>query len=428
MMSQQTKMMSEETNPFAIAQHQFDLAADRLDLDVGMRAVLRVPQRELAVNFPVKHDDGSIHVYSGYRVQHNITRGPAKGGIRYHPAVDIDEVRALAMWMTWKCSLVNIPFGGAKGGVVLDPKLLSQNELERLTRRFATEISVIIGPERDIPAPDMNTNAQVMAWFMDTISMNRGYTIPAVVTGKPLGIGGSLGRVDATGRGVSIVTREAAKHLGVRLEKANVVIQGFGNVGSVSAEILAEMGCRIVAVSDVTGGYYNRQGLDIPAMIEHVRASQNRSLAGYEQRGMERTTNAELLELPCDFLIPAALENQITGLNANRIKARVLIEAANGPTTPDADEILYDRGVFVVPDILANAGGVTVSYFEWVQGLQEFFWTEEEINERLERIMMRSFATTLELALKERISMRLAAYLVSVKRVAEATVLRGIYP
>ena len=427
-MSQQTKMMSEETNPFAIAQHQFDLAADRLDLDVGMRAVLRVPQRELAVNFPVKHDDGSIHVYSGYRVQHNITRGPAKGGIRYHPAVDIDEVRALAMWMTWKCSLVNIPFGGAKGGVVLDPKLLSQNELERLTRRFATEISVIIGPERDIPAPDMNTNAQVMAWFMDTISMNRGYTIPAVVTGKPLGIGGSLGRVDATGRGVSIVTREAAKHLGVRLEKANVVIQGFGNVGSVSAEILAEMGCRIIAVSDVTGGYYNRQGLDIPAMIEHVRASQNRSLAGYEQRGMERTTNAELLELPCDFLIPAALENQITGLNANRIKARILIEAANGPTTPDADEILYDRGVFVVPDILANAGGVTVSYFEWVQGLQEFFWTEEEINERLERIMMRSFATTLELALKERISMRLAAYLVSVKRVAEATVLRGIYP
>lgn len=428
MMSQQTKMMSEETNPFAIAQHQFDLAADRLDLDVGMRSVLRVPQRELAVNFPVKHDDGSIHVYSGYRVQHNITRGPAKGGIRYHPAVDIDEVRALAMWMTWKCSLVNIPFGGAKGGVVLDPKLLSQNELERLTRRFATEISVIIGPERDIPAPDMNTNAQVMAWFMDTISMNRGYTVPAVVTGKPLGIGGSLGRVDATGRGVSIVTREAAKHLGVRLEKANVVIQGFGNVGSVSAEILAEMGCRIIAVSDVTGGYYNRQGLDIPAMIEHVRASQNRSLAGYEQRGMERTTNAELLELPCDFLIPAALENQITSLNANRIKARILIEAANGPTTPEADEILYDRGVFVVPDILANAGGVTVSYFEWVQGLQEFFWTEEEINERLERIMMRSFATTLELALKERISMRLAAYLVSVKRVAEATVLRGIYP
>lgn len=428
MMSEQTKVMSEQTNPFAIAQHQFDLAADRLDLDVGMRAVLRVPQRELAVNFPVKHDDGSIHVYSGYRVQHNITRGPAKGGIRYHPAVDIDEVRALAMWMTWKCSLVNIPFGGAKGGVVLDPKLLSQNELERLTRRFATEISVIIGPERDIPAPDMNTNAQVMAWFMDTISMNRGYTVPAVVTGKPLGIGGSLGRVDATGRGVSIVTREAAKHLGVRLEKANVVIQGFGNVGSVSAEILAEMGCRIVAVSDVTGGYYNRQGLDIPAMIEHVRASPNRSLAGYEQRGMERTTNAELLELPCDFLIPAALENQITGLNANRIKARILIEAANGPTTPEADEILYDRGVFVVPDILANAGGVTVSYFEWVQGLQEFFWTEEEINERLERIMIRSFATTLELALKERISMRLAAYLVSVKRVAEATVLRGIYP
>jgi glutamate dehydrogenase (NAD(P)+) len=361
-------------------------------------------------------------------VQHNITRGPAKGGIRFHPAVNIDEVRALAMWMTWKCALVNIPFGGAKGGVVVDPKPLSQAELERLTRRYAAEISVIIGPERDIPAPDVNTNPQVMAWIMDTISMNRGYTIPAVVTGKPIGIGGSLGRTDATGRGVSIVAREAAKHVGLRLDKAAVVIQGFGNVGSVSAEMLAGMGCRVIAVSDVTGGYYSRQGLDIGAMLQHVRNSPNRSLAGYEQGGMERTTNAELLELPCDILIPAALENQVTGLNADRIKTRLLIEAANGPTTPEADKILYDKGVFVVPDILANAGGVTVSYFEWVQGLQEFFWSEEEINERLVRIMSRSFANTLELALKERISMRLAAYLVSVKRVADATVMRGIYP
>ena len=421
-------MTSEQTNPFAIAQHQFDLAAQHLALDGGLREILRVPQRELAVNFPVKHDDGSIHVYSGYRVQHKITRGPAKGGIRYHPAVDLDEVRALAMWMTWKCALVNIPFGGAKGGVIVDPKQLSIHEIERLTRRFAAEISVIIGPEKDIPAPDVNTNPQIMAWIMDTISMHRGYTVPAVVTGKPLRVGGSLGRVDATGRGVSIVGREAAKHIGMRLDKATVVVQGFGNVGSVSADMLAKMGCRILAVSDVTGGYYSRQGLDIPAMLEHVRRSPNRSLAGYEQRGMERTTNAELLELPCDILVPAALENQITGLNANRIKARILIEGANGPTTPEADKILYDRGVFVVPDILANAGGVTVSYFEWVQGLQEFFWTEEEINERLERILIRSFANTLELALKERISMRLAAYLVAVRRVADATLMRGIYP
>ena len=421
-------MTSEQTNPFAIAQQQFDLAAERLDLDDGLRRVLRVPQRELSVNFPVKHDDGSIHVYSGYRVQHNITRGPAKGGLRYHPAVDIDEIRALAMWMTWKCALVNIPFGGAKGGVVVDPKQLSIYEIERLTRRFATEISVFIGPERDIPAPDVNTNPQIMAWFMDTISMHRGYTVPAAVTGKPIGVGGSLGRIDATGRGVSIVTREAARHVGMRLDKATVVVQGFGNVGSVSAEMLARMGCRVIAVSDVTGGYYNRQGLDILAMLQYVRASPNRSLVGYEQRGMERTTNAEMLELPCDILVPAALENQITGLNANRIRARILIEGANGPTTPEADKILYDRGVFVVPDILANAGGVTVSYFEWVQGLQEFFWSEEEINERLERILVRSFARTLELALRERITMRLAAYLVSVQRVAEATTIRGIYP
>src|SRR5919199_36790 len=379
-------MGSEQTNPFAIAQHQFDLAAERLNIDDGLRRILRVPQRELSVNFPVKHDDGSIHVYSGYRVQHNIVRGPAKGGIRYHQSVDIDEVRALAMWMTWKCALVNIPFGGAKGGVIVDPKQLSVHELERLTRRFATEISVMIGPERDIPAPDLNTNPQIMAWIMDTISMHRGYTVPAVVTGKPIGIGGSLGRIDATGRGVSIIAREAANHVGLRLDKSAVVVQGFGNVGSVSADMMAKMGCRV--------------------------------LAGYEQRGTEQITNAELLELPCDILIPAALGNQINSLNADRIKTRILIEAANGPVTPTADQILYDAGVFVVPDILANAGGVTVSYFEWVQGLQEFFWTEEEINERLERIMMRSFANTLDLALKERISMRLAAYLVSVKRVA----------
>lgn len=413
-------------NPFQIAQHQFDIAADILNLDHGMRSILRVPQRELSVNFPVKMDDGSVRVFTGYRVQHNITRGPAKGGIRYHPAVDIDEVRALAMWMTWKCALVNIPYGGAKGGVIVDPKDLSISELERMTRRFASEIMLLIGPEKDIPAPDVNTNAQVMAWIMDTVSMHRGYTVPAVVTGKPIDVFGSLGRTDATGRGVSIVAREAAKHIGLRFDQARVVVQGFGNVGSVSADLIAKLGAKVIAVSDVYGAYYHPRGLDITAMISHMQ--QYRSLKEYIQPGLERMTNAELLELDCDILVPAALENQITGANAERIKSRIIVEGANGPTTPTADEILYDRGVFVVPDILANAGGVTVSYFEWVQGLQEFFWSEEEINERLERIMMRSFSSVLDLALQHNVPLRTAAYMVAVKRVADATLIRGIYP
>jgi glutamate dehydrogenase (NAD(P)+) len=371
-------------------------------------------------------DDGSVRVFTGYRIQHNITRGPAKGGIRYHPGVNIDEVRALAMWMTWKCALVNIPYGGAKGGIIVDPKPLSIHELERMTRRFASEIGILIGPEKDIPAPDVGTDAQVMAWIMDTISMHRGYTVPAVVTGKPLDTFGSLGRADATGRGVSIVAREAAKHLGLKFDQLSAVVQGFGNVGGVSAEMIDSMGARVVAVSDVSGGYYNPRGLDIPAMLRYARL--NRSLSGYTQPGLEQVSNSELLELPCDVLVPAALENQITGANADRIKARIIVEGANGPTTPTADEILYDRGVFVVPDVLANAGGVTVSYFEWVQGLQEFFWSEEEINDRLERIMMRSFASVLDLALKHRVALRTAAYMVAVKRVADATMIRGIYP
>lgn len=421
-----TFVEEERENPFEIAQHQFDIAADILDLDHGMRAILRVPQRELTVRFPVTMDDGSVRVFTGYRVQHNITRGPAKGGIRYHPAVDVDEVRALAMWMSWKCALVNIPYGGAKGGIVVDPKQLSTFELERMTRRFASEISLLIGPEKDIPAPDVGTNAQIMAWIMDTISMHRGYTVPAVVTGKPIDVFGSLGRTDATGRGVSISAREAAKHLGIKLEDATVVVQGFGNVGNASAVLMRKMGAKIIAVSDVSGGYYNPHGLDVPAMLQY--AEQNKSLEGYGEPGLERVTNAELLELKCDILVPAALENQITGANADRIKARIIVEGANGPTTPAADEVLYDRGVFVVPDILANAGGVTVSYFEWVQGLQEFFWSEEEINERLERIMMRSFASVLELALTHRVPLRTAAYMVAVKRVADATLIRGIYP
>jgi glutamate dehydrogenase (NAD(P)+) len=413
-------------NPFEIAQQQFDIAADILNLDHGMRQILRVPQRELTVRFPVTMEDGSVRVFTGYRVQHNITRGPAKGGIRYHPSVDIDEVRALAMWMSWKCALVNIPYGGAKGGVVVDPKELSIRELEHMTRRFASEISLLIGPEKDIPAPDVGTNAQVMAWIMDTISMHRGYTVPAVVTGKPIDVFGSLGRADATGRGVSIVAREAAKHIGLAFDQAVVVVQGFGNVGSASASLISKMGGRVVAVSDVSGGYYNPKGLDIPAMMKY--SAQNKSLAGYKQVGLELVSNAELLELKCDILVPAALENQITVANAHRIKARIIVEGANGPTTPTADEILYDRGVFVIPDILANAGGVTVSYFEWVQGLQEFFWSEEEINERLERIMMRSFGSVLELALNHRVPLRTAAYMVAVKRVADATLIRGIYP
>ncbi|HEY0734921.1 MAG TPA: Glu/Leu/Phe/Val dehydrogenase [Herpetosiphonaceae bacterium] len=413
-------------NPFEIAQQQFDIAAEILNLNDGMRQILRVPQRELTVRFPVTMDDGSVRVFTGYRIHHNITRGPAKGGIRYHPAVDIDEVRALAMWMTWKCALVNIPYGGAKGGVVVDPKQLTMKELEHMTRRFASEISILIGPEKDIPAPDVNTDAQVMAWIMDTISMHRGYTVPAVVTGKPIDVFGSLGRMDATGRGVSITAREAAKHLGVRFDEATVVVQGFGNVGGTSALLLSNMGAKVIAVSDVSGGYYNQRGLDILAMLQYVR--DNRSLVGYKESGLEVISNAELLELKCEILVPAALENQITAENAGRIKAKIIVEGANGPTTPGADEILYDRGVFIVPDILANAGGVTVSYFEWVQGLQEFFWTEEEINERLERIMVRSFSSVLDLALKHRIAMRTAAYMVAVKRVADATMIRGIYP
>ncbi len=413
-------------NAFQNAQQQFDLAAEKLDLSSGMRRVLRVPQRELSVNFPVKMDNGDIQVFSGYRVQHNVSRGPAKGGIRFHPAVDLDEVRALAMWMTWKCALVNIPYGGAKGGVIVDPNSLSSPELERLTRRFATEISILVGAEKDIPAPDVGTNGQVMAWFMDTISMHRGYTVPAVITGKPVEVGGSLGRVEATGRGVSIVAREAARHLGIRLDQATVVVQGFGNVGSVTAELLHKMGCRVIAVSDVSGGYYNPKGLDIPAMSAY--AKRNRSLAGYTAEGLEQVSNAELLELKCDILAPCALENQITEQNADRIRCKLLVEGANGPTTPSADDILYEKGIFVVPDILANAGGVTVSYFEWVQGLQEFFWTEEEINNKLERIMVHSFESVLDQALRHKVSMRMGGYMVAVARVAEATEIRGIYP
>lgn len=411
-------------NPYNVAIAQFDEAAERLGLSQAMRAILRKPKRELIVNFPVRMDNGDVEMFTGYRVQHNINRGPAKGGIRFSPAVSLDEVRALAMWMTWKCAVAGIPFGGAKGGVICDPHNMSRTELERMTRRYTTEISIIMGPNSDIPAPDMNTNPQVMAWMMDTYSMHQGYSVPAVITGKPLAIGGSEGRLEATARGVLIVTREALKDLNMIPERCSVVVQGFGNVGSVTARLLADFGCKIVGLSDIKGGIYNPAGIDVSMALRYSKEHGN--LSGLP--GTERVTNAELLELPTDILIPAALENQLTVRNAARVKARLIIEAANGPTTPDAEEILYDKGVTIVPDILANAGGVTVSYFEWVQDLQRFFWDELEINERLETIMTRAYYATRHKAKEQDTNLRMGAYLLAVARVAEATEMRGVYP
>ena len=411
-------------NPYDVAVSQFDEAADRLGLSQAMRAILRKPKRELIVNFPVRMDNGDVEMFTGYRVQHNINRGPAKGGIRFSPEVSLDEVRALAMWMTWKCAVVNIPFGGAKGGVLCDPHKLSRAELERLSRRYATEISILIGPNSDIPAPDMNTNPQVMAWMMDTFSMHQGYTIPAVITGKPLAIGGSEGRLEATAQGVQFVTRDAMIDLGMNPEECTVVIQGFGNVGSNSARLLQELGCKVVGISDIRGGVYNPHGIDIHQALHYSKEHGN--LAGLPNT--EAVSNWELLTLPCDILIPAALENQLTRHNATHVKARLIIEAANGPTTPEADVILNDRGVTIVPDILANAGGVTVSYFEWVQDLQRFFWAEHEINNRLESIMTRAYRAICEKALQQETNLRMGAYLLAVARVAEATEIRGVYP
>ncbi len=419
-------VLTAEKNSFEIAQEQFFQAADRLGLDEGMRQILAVPQRELQVNFPVRLDDGRIRVFSGYRVHHNNARGPVKGGLRYHPQVSIDEVRALAMWMTWKCAVVNIPYGGAKGGVICDATQFSITELERLTRRFTTEISILIGPETDIPAPDVATNPQMMAWIMDTYSMHKGHSVTSVVTGKPLSTGGSLGRVEATGRGVSIVTGEAAKFRGLNLSGMRAVVQGFGNVGSISARLLHDMGCKIVAVSDVFGGIYNPKGLNMPALFEYIKTSFNRSVVGFPDA--DAVSNIDLLTLPCDILVPAALENQLTVQNADRIQAKMVIEAANGPTTPEADNIFKERGIFLVPDILANAGGVTVSYFEWVQDRQAFFWSEDEINMRLRKIMVNSFAQVLAIAEQEKVDMRTAAYMLAIGRVAEATRVRGVYP
>jgi glutamate dehydrogenase (NAD(P)+) len=411
-------------NPFAEAVAQFDLAAARLNLDPGLRKILREPKREITVHFPVRMDDGTVDVFTGYRVQHNVNRGPAKGGIRYDTNVSMDEVRALAMWMTWKCAVVDIPYGGGKGGVIVDPRRLSRTELERLTRRYATEIAGVIGPESDIPAPDVNTNPQVMAWIMDTYSMHHGYAIHGVVTGKPISVGGSEGRVEATGRGVYITAREACKAENIAFVGASVIIQGFGNVGSVTAKLMHEAGAKIVGLSDMYGAIYSKDGIDVAAALEQVK--QTGRLSGLP--GAQAVDGMELLEAPCDILIPAALEGQITAENAPRLQARLIVEAANGPTTTEADTILAMRGIPVVPDILANAGGVTVSYFEWVQDLMHFFWEEDEINLRLERTMVKSFEAVRAKCAEQDCNYRLGAYLLAVARVAEATQVRGIYP
>jgi glutamate dehydrogenase (NAD(P)+) len=414
----------ESENLFSIAQRQFDIAAQQLNLDPNIACVLRTCKREFTVNFPVRLDDGSVRVFTGYRVQHNIARGPAKGGIRFHPGVSLDEVRALAMWMTWKCAVVGIPFGGAKGGVICDPKTLSVTELERITRRYTTEMSILFGPEKDIPAPDLNTDARVMAWIMDTYSMHVGYSVPAVVTGKPLAIGGSEGRLEATGRGVTLTVRDVAQHLGMPLHHARVAVQGIGNVGAVAAQLLSKEGCRIIAISDSRSGIQNNEGLDVASVVRYK--DENGQLGGFP--GAQSITNAELLELECEILLPAAMENQITERNAGRVQAKIVAEGANGPTTPEADAILYERGIVVIPDTLANAGGVTVSYFEWVQDLQSFFWSEDEINERLARIMARSFNEMWRMGQERKVNLRTAAYMLAVARVAEALKTRGIYP
>jgi len=420
-----TAVLTKETlNPFEIAQAQFDTAADYLMLDEGLRTILKRPKRQLIVSIPVRMDDGHIKVFEGYRVQHNLSRGPAKGGIRYHPDVTLDEVKALASWMTWKCATVNIPYGGGKGGVRVDPKQLSMGELERLTRRYATEIAPIIGSDRDIPAPDVYTTPQTMAWIMDTISMFHGHTELGVVTGKPISLGGSKGRHEATARGCQYTTRAACAVKRISLKGAKVAVQGFGNAGSIAARLLHEDGATVIAASDSKGGIYNEHGIDPEAALRHKE--ETGSLVGF--KGCDHISNQELLELRCDVLVPAALENTITLENAEHIRAKIVAEAANGPTTPGADQILRERGIFVIPDILCNAGGVTVSYFEWVQDLYGFFWTEHEVNNYLERTMNSAFKDVHAAAEKYRVDMRTGAYITAVARVAEATKVRGIFP
>ncbi len=412
-------------NAYQTALAQYDRAVQHLEIDDNVIEYMRWPRREFSVNFPVRRDDGRVEMFTGYRVHHSTVLGPSKGGIRYSLDVTLDEVRALAMWMTWKCALVQLPYGGAKGGVLVDPRTMSQGELERLTRRYASELIPLMSPHADIPAPDMGTNAQMMAWIMDTYSMTVGYSVPAVVTGKPVNVGGSLGRNEATGRGVIICMVEALKRHGLT-DKANIhiVIQGFGNVGSHAAAYAHDLGYTVTGVSDVNGGIYNANGLDIPAVRKYY--AQNGTLKDFP--GADNVTNAELLVLPCDVLVPAAMEGQITRHNAPDVKAKMIVEGANGPTTPEADDILDERGVYLVPDILANAGGVIVSYFEWVQDLQAFFWDEEEVYRQLQRILLRSYDTTANMAEKHGVNMRMAAQMSAIDRVGRALMTRGFYP
>jgi glutamate dehydrogenase (NAD(P)+) len=428
MLAAVSEIVASEQSAFLTAQAQLRSVAAMLDLDPGMTELLAHPKRELTVNFPVRMDDGSTRIFTGYRVHHNEARGPVKGGIRYSPVVSLDEVKALAMWMTWKCAVVNLPYGGAKGGVIVDRRALSLGELERLTRRYAAEIAILISPQMDIPAPDLGTDERVMAWIMDTYSMQHGHSTPGVVTGKPVSIGGSRGRVEATGRGVLYVAQEACRSRGLRLEGATVAVQGFGNVGGVAARLLRQAGARIVAVSDSAGGIYRPDGLDVESLYVLRRAGG--LLGDHPGHGHDHSdvTNAELLELPVDILVPAAIEGQITERNAARVRASMVIEAANGPTTAAGDAVLAERGVYVVPDILANAGGVIVSYFEWVQDLQSFFWEETEVNQRLQRILANAFAEVAAVAEQRGLRLREAAYVVALERVVEAIRLRGIYP
>jgi len=416
---------SSTVNPFETAKKQVDIVADLLGLDGGIREVLKHPKRELTVNFPVRMDDGSYRVYTGYRVQYNMARGPCKGGIRYHPQVTLDEVRALAAWMTWKCAVVNIPYGGAKGGVICDPKHLSKGENERLTRRYASEIAGIIGPEMDIPAPDVYTDSQTMAWIMDTYSSLKGYSVPGVVTGKPISLGGSEGRGEATGRGCAYAIREAANDAGVRVKNGTVAVQGFGNAGSVCVNLLNdEQGAKVVAASDSKGGIYKTDGFNPHALEQHK--AKTGSVVGFP--GAKSISNEELLELPVDILVPAALENQLSAKNADKVQAKLIAEAANGPTLPEADSIFFQKKITVLPDILANAGGVTVSYFEWAQDIQGYFWPLAEVNQRLERVMVQSYNDVHKVAAERHVHNRTAAYVLAIQRVVSAIMNRGIYP
>ena len=413
-----------ESNPWHQAMEQLERAGAKLNMEQLVMERLRHCKRILTVSVPVRMDDGSLKVFEGYRIQHNIDRGPAKGGIRFHPQVSLDEVKALAFWMTMKCAVVNLPYGGAKGGIICDPKKMSIGEIERMTRRYTSEISIIIGPDKDIPAPDVNTNEQIMGWIMDTYSMTIGYSCPGVVTGKPIDAGGSLGRKEATGRGVFYVARELSNLRGFDLRKSPIAIQGFGNVGSNAAKIFAEHGCKVVGISDVGGGLYDPKGLDLDDIMAY--RAQNETIAGYSKA--EHVDVNKFLEIPCEVLVPAAMENQITGENAARIQAKYIIEGANGPTTNEADRILHKRGVTVIPDILANAGGVTVSYFEWVQDIQAYFWSEKDINARLQDIMLKAFGEVYTMAEKEKVDMRLAAFMVGLGRLSRTVQIRGFFP